>query len=218
MATCGSGEVTFTPWRESSLVTALVLETGGKCAYCEAVIADVAAPNVEHIAPKSQRPDLVVDWHNLTLACPSCNSAKGAYYSASAPLLNPYVDDPERHLIFAGPAVTGRPGDNLGAITVAKLKLMRAALVVERSKRIQNLADLIDRWFRAPDDDSRLVFEEVVRDALGDDAEFVGTLRAYAALVGFPVPVPVAGDGLLVDLLSAISPAVAASDGPHGVV
>lgn len=177
----------FTPWRDTSLVAKLINETHGKCAYCEGIIADVAAPNVEHVLPKSRRPDLVVDWHNLTLACPACNSAKGVYYSETSPLLNPYLDDPDSHLEFAGPAITGRLGDDLGRRTVAKLKLMREQLIIERSKRIQDLSDLIDRWYRTSDPDEKLIYAEVVSDALADEIEFVGTLRAFARLKGFPI-------------------------------
>jgi hypothetical protein len=32
-----------------------------------------------------------------------------------------------------------------------------------------------------------LIFEETVNDELEDEAEFVGTLRAFAKLMGFPV-------------------------------
>jgi uncharacterized protein (TIGR02646 family) len=183
----GAGLTSFTPWREVSVVSALNLETCGKCAYCEAIIADVAAPNVEHILPKSRRPELVVDWQNLTLACPACNSAKGTYYSETAPLINPYTDDPEEHLDFVGPVITGALGNDLGIRTAEKLKLMRTPLIFERIKRIQTLWGLIDRWARTSDPDEKLIFEEVVNDALADSAEFVGTLRAYAASLGFPL-------------------------------
>jgi uncharacterized protein (TIGR02646 family) len=182
-----AGNTRFTPWRDTSIVNALVHETHGKCAYCEGIIADVAAPNVEHILPKALRPDLVVEWRNLTLACPACNSAKGTYYSETAPLLNPYEDDPEEHLEFAGPVVMGRLGDDLGQRAVSKLKLLRGNLILERSKRIQQLADQIDRWFRASDPDEKLIYAEVVNDALNDEVEFAATLRAYARLRGFPV-------------------------------
>ena len=182
-----AGQTKFTPWRHSEIVAALTQETFGKCAYCESVIADVAAPNVEHIWPKSRRPDLVVDWQNLTLSCPACNTAKGTYYSETAPLLNPYEVDPEVHLMFAGPAIAAQLGDDLGRRTVTKLKLMREALILERAKRIQAIADLIERWHRASDPDEKYIFQEAVNEALADSAEFAATLRAFARSVKFPV-------------------------------
>ncbi len=183
-----AGHTKFSPWRNATIVRLLVQETFGKCAYCEGIIADVAPPNVEHILPKSTRPDLVVHWPNLTLACPNCNTFKRDYYSVTAPLLNPYQDDPEEHLDFLGPLILGRPGDDLGERTVAKLRLAtRGELLIERSKRIQSLAALIDKWTRAEDPDVKSIFAEEIGDALADDAEFVGTLRAYAKYKGFNV-------------------------------
>src|SRR4051794_10172740 len=85
------------PWRHPEIVAGLIAETHAKCAYCEAVISDVAAPHVEHIIPKSVSPTLVVHWTNLTLACPACNSAKGTYFSQTAALLNPYDHQPSAH-------------------------------------------------------------------------------------------------------------------------
>src|SRR5579862_8186359 len=46
---------------------ALRTETRGKCAYCESKIAHVAPEHVEHILPKSKRPELTFDWANLTI-------------------------------------------------------------------------------------------------------------------------------------------------------
>src|SRR5689334_21918786 len=60
-------------WRHPAIIAALATETYRKCAYCEGVISDVSYPHVEHMLPKSARPDLVVDWANLTLACEVCN-------------------------------------------------------------------------------------------------------------------------------------------------
>lgn len=185
-----SGVAAPTPWRHSDIVSALIAETHGKCAYCEVVIADVAAPHVEHILPKSVRPDLVVEWQNLTLACPACNTAKGTYYSLASPLLSPYVHEPTAHLHFAGPAVTARPGDDLGRRTVTKLKLMRAPLLIERAKRIQQCADLLDRWARAVDPDEKVIFEEEVHAFVQEDAEFAGVLRAFVSGAGFPMTSP----------------------------
>src|SRR5260370_28142579 len=59
----------------------LQIETRDKCAYCESKIRHVTPDHIEHILAKSARPDLIVDWSNLTIACPVCNHSKGDYYS-----------------------------------------------------------------------------------------------------------------------------------------
>ena len=49
----------------------------GKCARveCQAPL-DQRSMTIEHVEPKSKRPDLMWDIHNLTILCHSCNSKK----------------------------------------------------------------------------------------------------------------------------------------------
>jgi 5-methylcytosine-specific restriction endonuclease McrA len=173
-------------WRHPDIVSALSEETRSKCAYCEAIIADVSYPHVEHIFPKSSRPDLVVRWPNLTMGCSVCNTKKGDYYDEGAPLLHPYEDDASAHLEFRGPALFAALGDGLGERTVTRLTLMRSALVAERLKRLQMLHVLLERWV-ATEGPDKYIRAAVIHEALGDDEEFVTCLRAHAASFGFPV-------------------------------
>ena len=64
----------------------LLQETHEKCAYCESKITHVDYGDIEHIVPKSVRPDLAVDLGNLTVACGVCNTNKSDYYNEKAPL------------------------------------------------------------------------------------------------------------------------------------
>ncbi|MDA8034813.1 MAG: HNH endonuclease [Actinomycetota bacterium] len=174
------------PWRHPEVVAALAEETHGKCAYCEGIISDVSYPHVEHILPKSLRPDLVVKWENLTLGCAVCNTNKGAYYDPGAPLIHPYNDDPLSHIAISGPAIMAQLGDDKGARTILRLKLMRSPLMIERMRRIQALHLLLDRWTRTKGPDKETL-EDAVREELADDKEFAQSLRAYAESMGFPV-------------------------------
>lgn len=176
-----------TPWRNPAILTQLKAETRQKCAYCEGIIADVSYPHVDHILPKSRRPDLVVAWENLTISCSACNVEKGDYYDPAAPLINPYTEDPLDHLAFCGPAVFAKLGNDKGARTVARLNLMRAALVIERARRLQSLHLLLDVWTKTYGPDKEAVAIAICRE-LSDDQEFVQTLRCHAQSVGFPVP------------------------------
>jgi uncharacterized protein (TIGR02646 family) len=189
-----SGDAKFAPWRNSDIVSSLTGETYGKCAYCEAIISDVAPAHVEHIKPKSKRPDLVVDWQNLTLACPNCNSAKGDYYSEENPLIDPVGDCPDQYLLFAGPAVAGRLGEARGILTVIKLKLMRAPLVLERAKRIEEISAVLHNWAQAETSEEKEVYAEYIVDKIADDAEFSAMLRKYVSDVGFSTEIEVGQD------------------------
>ena len=172
------------PWRRKEIIEALIAETSGKCAYCESKITAATYPHVEHRRPRSKFPDLVVLWANLTLACSVCNTAKRDYFDESAPLLDPYEHDPMEHLSIVGPLIEGRPGSVIGSRTVNRLALRRLGLIVERSKRIQALHTLIERWHVA-DGSDREIMADVIRDELGDDVEFCQTLRCYARTQGF---------------------------------
>lgn len=110
-------------WGHAQIRKGLEDETHRKCAYCDSLIGAVAREHIEHIEPRAHRPELVVQWENLTLACPKCNGYKGDYFSETEPLLNPYVDDLEEHLSFLGATVTYRPGSAIGQRTVLKLRL-----------------------------------------------------------------------------------------------
>lgn len=120
-------------------------ETHEKCAYCESKITHVYPGDVEHILPKSKRPDLIFKWDNLTLACFDCNNSKRDYYNENELLLNPYVDDPEHYLTFHGPLCLHHPGNIRGQVTKGTLQLNRPALFERRKERLEGILPLIDR-------------------------------------------------------------------------
>ena len=76
----------------------------------------------------------------------SCNNAKGAYHDPADPLVNPYEDDPQRHLIAVGPLVTRRPGDRKGRLTALRLRLDRDELVDRRRDRLESVMRLADEY------------------------------------------------------------------------
>lgn len=53
----------------------LIDRLGEYCSYCEMRIS--ASLAVEHCQPKSQHPELELEWDNFLLACTNCNSTKG---------------------------------------------------------------------------------------------------------------------------------------------
>jgi hypothetical protein len=50
-------------------------QLGRYCSYCERQVA--ASLAVEHVIPKSLRPELEREWTNFLLGCTNCNSVKG---------------------------------------------------------------------------------------------------------------------------------------------
>lgn len=47
---------------------------GRYCSFCERPIKSGLA--IEHVLPKTRRPDLICSWDNFLLACVNCNSTK----------------------------------------------------------------------------------------------------------------------------------------------
>jgi len=92
-------------------------ETAEKCAYCESEVLHVDYGDVEHLLPKSKFPHLRYSYENLTFACSVCNIKKGDFFDAETPLLNPYEDKPEDHLMPFGPSVLPTPASDRGLIT-----------------------------------------------------------------------------------------------------
>lgn len=154
-------------------------ETNGKCAYCESKVRHIVSGDIEHIVPKSRRPDLTFAWDNLTLACPICNTSKGSHWEEAGPLLNPYVDDPEQHLYAVGYQVQSHPESARGVRTVRVLDLNRADLQERRKERIERLLRLTDAMGETHDAETKAALLAEVERETGDDREFSFVARAW---------------------------------------
>lgn len=177
------------PWRQSSIVEALRAESHGKCIYCEGLIEDISYAAVEHIAPKSEFPELVLDWDNLGLVCQRCNTNKSDYWSETIDLriLNPYVDPVDSHLEFVGPVVAAKAGSLRGENTVRRIRLKREELVLSKMLRIEEMEQRLLRWFGESNAEIKTLLAEDIRDAFEPGREFSATLVSYAHSRGFPV-------------------------------
>ena len=167
-------------YKHPKIKEAILRETAQKCAYCESKVTHTHPGDIEHILPKLKRPDLFITWNNLTLSCDNCNTKKGQYYSEEEPLLNPYSDDPQKHLVFHGALVFHVPGSLIGERTLRKLDLSRVALVERRTDRIQALKPLIDRWFNQPEGALKALLLEEICKELSQDREYTAMLRSFA--------------------------------------
>lgn len=165
-------------------------ETNGKCAYCESKIKHISYGDIEHILPKNSnaRPDLYVEWTNLTLACEQCNrSGKRSYYDPIKPLINPYQDNPNDHFLVLGPMICYQAGDDRAYITQHKLKLNRPELITRRSERIQSVEQLLFCWERTHDTTIKDILAEQLCQECLPDKEFSCIVRHFLIARGFPV-------------------------------
>lgn len=179
-----------TRYKDPTIKTTLEQETHEKCAYCESKIKHITYGDIEHILPKNKdaRPDLYVEWNNLTLACEQCNrSGKRTYYKPQMPLINPYVDDPEKHFNDIGPLIMPIPGDDRAYVTRNILKLNRPPLVERRTERIASVEPLLNSWAKEQDTVVKELLEQQLHDEYAKDKEFSSTIKAYLKANAFPV-------------------------------
>lgn len=168
-------------WRkysQSDIREALRIETRGKCAYCESYIEHVSYSHIEHILPKSERPELVCEWTNLTLACEICNTNKDTYMDEHNPLLNPYIDDVEELIDFYGPMAVHR--DSRAQLTISKLRLNRAQLLFRRQEALQEILRIVMMMARSKVDlVVRRALAEDLLDKIGREAEYTSCRRRF---------------------------------------
>lgn len=194
-----SGSKKPTRWRDKRIRSALNDETAERCVYCDSDMLSVCFGDVEHIKPRSIYPAGVVEWSNLTLACQRCNNAKSDYHSDVEPILNPYVDDPLEHLIFAGDLIYHKFGSIIGYTTVTQLKLSRKELVAARKRRLDLIATQLRNIEVAPNQE----IASTLREMLLEDykaGEFRNSVRSLLSIQGgFTAAdlgdAPTAGDG-----------------------
>ena len=170
-------------YRRKEIRDALKAEMSLKCAYCESIFAHVAYSHIEHILPKSRVPLLVCSWPNLTLACPVCNNNKGTYYDPIAPLLNPYVDNPEEDLSFYGPMALERSAK--AKLTIVKLKLNRPELLLKRHDKLREVLRIMELILACGGNQAlknALLVE--LRESSMCDAEFASCVRCFIDLEG----------------------------------
>lgn len=168
----------LTRYRDPEIKAAIIEETSGKCAYCESKVEHVYPGDCEHILPKSSRPDLVVEWDNLTYVCAECNRRKLDYYSMAEPLIHPYLDEPTAHLRHFGPLVIERPGDDKGYRTVTRIGLSRTALLERRKERIESVHGLVDRWMRLQVGPTKDLVRQAILDEAADSREYSTSIKA----------------------------------------
>ena len=109
-------------YRHPQIKRQLLLETEEKCAYCESKMRHITYGDIEHVIPKSKKPELSFVWENLTMACDVCNTNKGTFYEVidgnnGSILIDPYVDTPSDHFMFIAEHVRPRPDSTRGYIS-----------------------------------------------------------------------------------------------------
>lgn len=166
-------------YRKDEIKSVLVQETGGKCAYCEAFVLAVASGDIEHVACMSLNRHLAYEWQNLLLCCPECNQKKSDYNGDHGDLLNPVVDDPTLHIVFAGPGPYTKNDSLRGRLTITELALGRAGLLIARHERLQAIEELIVRFEDEQELEKKQIWHQLIEKEMGATKSFSYAVRCY---------------------------------------
>lgn len=165
----------------------LLQETFGKCAYCESKITHICPGDVEHFKPKRCFPELIFAWPNLTITCPKCNVKKGDYFSEKEPLINPFVDNPDKYIYALGAMLYPKHGSNKGIITIEILGLNRAALLERRLERIEYLEKIVHLYHMTSDKTLKTLLKQQMMQEIELNKEYVMATKSYLISSGvFP--------------------------------
>lgn len=104
-------EIVFSEYTEARRY--LIDRIGEYCSYCERHIPSSLA--VEHIKPKKHNTHLELEWDNLLLACPNCNSTKGHTNINVQDYALPHIDDTYNWFLYDSTAIV-KPKLGLSAI------------------------------------------------------------------------------------------------------
>lgn len=150
----------------------LFTETHEKCAYCESMITHVDYGDIEHIVPKSVRPDLATTLANLTVACGVCNTNKSDYYNQMAPLIDPHNDDCRHEIVFFGWDIAKSFCGGTGQHTLRELELNREPLSRRREDQFNKLGEIISSWRKEVDATLRYALLLTIWDYAVPTAEY----------------------------------------------
>jgi len=171
-----------TRYNHRDIKDALVAETFGKCAYCESKIRHIDHGDIEHVLPKSKRPEVAFSWVNLTLSCRVCNRNKGDYLCEDddhAGLIDPYQDQPREHFLFNRELVTPLPNSMRAIQTDQVIKISRNELVERRKEKLDFLDGLITAYINAEERYKNMLYRNIVQLCVGKDKEYSATLAVY---------------------------------------
>lgn len=168
---CPNQEALKTNYKHSDNKAALISACHDKCMYCESKVSHIYYGDVEHIKPKSKFPDLEFNWDNLGYVCARCNGYKSDKYNETNPILNPYDEDPEAHLIILGAIFAHKDSSERGKITIEEqsgVHLNRPALIERRQNRINLIKKVIDACAKLEDSAKEVVLESIKPEAEAD--------------------------------------------------
>jgi uncharacterized protein (TIGR02646 family) len=111
-------------WNIEWLKVAVFNKSFGKCCYSEIGLGEESKyMEIDHFAPKTHYPDLVMEWSNLLPSCKKCNGSKGSHDTVNNRIIYPFNDNPKDFLYFKGYRYYGKDIESIGKKTIDVLDL-----------------------------------------------------------------------------------------------
>lgn len=166
----------------------IIEETSGKCAYCESTLLHIHHGDIEHIFPKSLDQSQRYEWNNLTLACEICNQNKSNKDPNLNHILNPYLEDPEKSIVFFG---SFAKNINIkGLCTIEYLELNRSDLILERNDRFLDIESILNKLTddRIPLDMRKAIYQDLITEEANSSKKYASMVRS--AIRCFDIAIP----------------------------
>lgn len=111
-------------WRKKYIQRALSEMSNNKCAFCECTLGEESKyMEVEHFYYKDKYKERVMQWSNLLPACKRCNISKATHDVGIIPIINPFEEEPNKHMLFKAYRFYKKPDSELGKNTIEVLDL-----------------------------------------------------------------------------------------------
>lgn len=169
----------------------IIEETSGKCAYCESTLLHIHHGDIEHIFPKSLDQSQRYEWNNLTLACEICNQNKSNRDPFLHHILNPYLDDPEKSIVFFGSFAN--KVNIKGLCTINYLDLNRLDLLSERKDRYLDIESIVNQLTddRIPIDIRKAIYQDLITVEAKNDKKYASMVRSAIRCFDIAIPLEV---------------------------
>ena len=184
---CPNPEALRTNYKHRENKGALIRGNFDKCMYCESKISHIYYGDIEHIKPKDAFPELEFTWENLGYACARCNGYKSNKYDEHDPILNPYSEVPDGHIVALGALIAYRGDSIKGKVTIQKstgVHLNRPSLIEMRQEKIKNIEKVIEICEHLEDGDYKTSALEELKKEAKEDKEYSFCIKALLSIKG----------------------------------
>lgn len=184
-------------YRHKEIKDMLLESSNNKCAFCESVPSESSYVEIEHFAPKSIYPARTFDWNNLLPSCKRCNLGKLALDTVNKPIVNPYLDDPEKIFVYDFLCIKPNPSCDKGDMDKAnrtkdelglnhtRLTEPRSRLLVQFYATLNTLKEKVDELKKAKQYANKIKKANALSNAIDTIETLSKEINPHSGLIKF---------------------------------